>query len=277
MFRGAVPPSEYQRMRAPFQSGHFPSPVKYGYINVGTVEHGPAELTDRTVFCLYPHQTRYHAPADAVYPLPDDVPAQRAILAANLETAINGLWDATPRIGDRTAVVGAGTLGCLVAWLLGQIPGVATELIDINVDKRSVAHELGVGFALPGEATPQADLVVHCSATQTGLTTALELAAFEARVVEMSWYGDQQVSIPLGEGFHAKRLSICSSQVGTLATGQRARWSARRRMELALRLLSAPALDVLITGEDRFESLPSVMERLATTPGNTLCHRIVYC
>ena len=277
VFRGAVPPSEYQRMRAPFQAGNFPSPVKYGYISVGTVENGPPELTDRNVFCLYPHQTRYHAPADAVYPLPDDVPAERAVLAANLETAINGLWDATPRIGDRVAVVGGGTLGCLIAWLLGQIPGVSAELIDINPDKREAAQALGVGFAVPGQATPEADLVVHCSATQAGLTTALELAAFEARVVEMSWYGDKQVSIPLGEGFHAKRLSICSSQVGTVASGQRERWSVRRRMELALRLLSDPAVEVLITGEDRFESLPLVMERLATTPGNTLCHRIAYC
>ena len=163
-----------------------------------------------------------------------------------------------------------------MAWLLARIPGVAAELIDVNTDKRSVAQALGVRFASPGEATPEADLVVHCSATQAGLTTALDLAAFEARVIEMSWYGDQQVSIPLGERFHAKRLSICSSQVGAVATEQRGRWSARRRMELALRLLSEPALETLITGEDRFESLPAVMERLATAPGATLCHRITF-
>lgn len=276
VFRGEVPQSEYQRMRAPFQSGDFPSPVKYGYINVGVVEAGPASLVGQRVFCLYPHQTLYHAPLEAVYPLPDDVPAERAILAANLETAINGLWDATPRLGDRVAVIGAGTLGCLMAWLLSRIPGVSVQLIDINTDKKAFAEQLGVAFAIPAQGDGDADLIIHCSAAEAGLTTALDLAGFEARIIEMSWYGERLVSLPLGESFHAKRLSLHSSQVGTVATDQRARWNTKRRMELALRLLGTPVLDVLITGEDAFSDLPVVMQRLSTSPGTTLCHRIGY-
>ena len=276
VFRGQVPATEYQRMRAPFQAGEFPAPVKYGYISVGEVEQGPDELVGRLVYCLYPHQTRYRVPADAVFPLADGVPAQRAVLAANLETAINGLWDAAPRIGDRIAVVGGGTLGCLAAWLCGRIPGCQVELIDRNPRRAEVAGALGVECRGPSAATPDADLVIHASGTPAGLASALELAAFEARVLELSWFGDQSVPLPLGRAFHQRRLTLRSSQVGSIAAAQRARWDHRRRMQLTLSLLTDAALDVLITGEDPFERLPEVQARLAADPGDTLLHRIRY-
>ncbi|MCU0833558.1 MAG: zinc-binding alcohol dehydrogenase [Chromatiaceae bacterium] len=276
VFRGEVPPSEHQRMRAPFQAGDFPAPVKYGYISVGRVEAGPPGLTGRNVFCLHPHQDLYQVPAEAVHPLPDGVPPGRAVLAANLETAVNGLWDATPRIGDRIAVVGAGTLGCLVAWLTGRIPGCTIELIDVDPARAPVAAALGVGFARPEDASPDADLVIHASGAPAGLATALGLAGFEASVVELSWFGDRLVSLPLGAAFHQRRLSLHSSQVGSVAAAQRPRWDHRRRLGLALSLLADPALDVLVTGTDRFEDLPEVMARLAAGAPGTLCHRIVY-
>ena len=276
VFRGQVPATEYQRMRAPFQAGEFPAPVKYGYISVGEVEQGPDELVGRLVYCLDPHQTRYRVPADAVFPLADGVPAQRAVLAANLETAINGLWDAAPRIGDRIAVVGGGTLGCLAAWLCGRIPGCRVELIDRNPRRAEVADTLGVDFRGPSAATPDADLVVHASGTPAGLASALELAAFEATVLELSWFGDQSVPLPLGRAFHQRRLTLRSSQVGRVAAAQRSRWDHRRRMQLTLSLLTDTALDVLITGEDPFERLPEVQARLAMEPGDTLLHRIRY-
>ena len=276
VFRGEVPNSEYQRMRAPYQEGDFPSPVKYGYINVGTVQCGPDHLRGQAVFCLYPHQTIYNVPAHAVHVLPPSVPAERAVLAANLETAINGLWDGCPRIGDRVAVIGAGTLGCLMAWLLGKIPGVRVELIDIDPDKEEIAVSLGVPFTSPECATPEMDLVFHCSASQAGLNSALELAAFEACIIEMSWHGDRAVTLPLGEGFHAKRLQLRSSQVSTIAPFQRARWDAERRMRLALGLLADPMLDLLISGEDSFVELPLVMRRLSRHSAQSLCHRITY-
>jgi threonine dehydrogenase-like Zn-dependent dehydrogenase len=276
VFNGQVPASEYQRMRAPFQEGEFPAPVKYGYCSVGIVEEGPDDLHGRTVFCLYPHQTRYVVPAQAVVPLPPGVPAARAILAANLETAVNGLWDAAPRIGDRISVVGAGTVGCLVAWLAARLPGCVVELIDLDPAKAAIADSLGTRFATPASAAPEADLVIHASGAAEGLSTALELAGFEATVLELSWFGDQHVPLPLGRTFHAQRLQLKSSQVGTVAGVQRARWTHRRRMELALSLLAAPVLDCLITGEDPFAELPAVMARLASAPGGTLCHRIRY-
>src|SRR5688572_18895980 len=230
VFQGRVPASEHQRMRAPFQAGQFPSPVKYGYANVGLVERGPGELQDRPVFVLYPHQTRYIIPARSVYVLPANVPPPRAILAANLETAINGLWDARAQAGDRIVVIGAGTVGCLVAWLASRLPGGEVELVDINQRRASIAAALGVTFVGPEHVSEDADVVIHASGSPAGLALALNVAGFEATIVEMSWYGTQKVAIPLGEVFHARRLTLKSSQVGTVASSQRSRWDAPRRM-----------------------------------------------
>jgi hypothetical protein len=276
VFAGRVPVSEYRRMRAPFQAGDFPGPVKYGYASVGRVERGPRELVGRHVFVLYPHQTRFVVPASSVYVLPDTVPPPRAVLAANLETAINALWDARPGLGDRISVVGGGTVGCLIAWLAGRMPGCEVELLDINSKRAAIAQALGVRFALPETASEGADLVLHASGSPQGLALALRVAGFEASIVELSWYGSQLVSIPLGEAFHVQRLTLKSSQVGTVAESQRARWDTRRRMQLALALLADPVLDKLVTGESAFEELPSVMAALAATPGDTLCHRVRY-
>jgi NADPH:quinone reductase-like Zn-dependent oxidoreductase len=277
VFRGEVPVSEAQRMRAPFQVGEFPGPVKYGYVNVGVVEAGPADLLGRTVFCLYPHQTVYQVPAHAVVPLPPVVPPARAVLAANLETAINALWDASPRLGDRIAVVGGGTLGLLVAWLAARLPGCEVQVIDTEAGRADVAAALGACFALPGDARAEADLVVHTSGQGAGLATALRLAAFEATVLELSWYGNRAVPVPLGEAFHSQRLTLKSSQVGHVATPQRGRWSHRRRLELALSLLTDPVLDRLITHSAPFHELPQVLKHLAgPSATGTLCHRIDY-
>jgi 2-desacetyl-2-hydroxyethyl bacteriochlorophyllide A dehydrogenase len=276
VFQGRVPVTEYQRMRAPFQSGSFPAPIKYGYASVGHVEQGPRDLLDRTVFVLYPHQTRYVVPAQSAYVLPEAVPAARAVLAANLETAVNGVWDASPQVGDRIAVIGAGTVGCLVAWIAGRILGCEVELVDTNPHRAAIARKLGVRFAGPDQVSENVDVVIHASGSPSGLAVALRIAAFEATVVEMSWYGTESVPMALGEGFHARRLTLKSSQVGSVARLQRSRWDARRRMQFALKLLANTELDALITGESTFEALPQIMAKLATAPEDTLCHRIRY-
>jgi threonine dehydrogenase-like Zn-dependent dehydrogenase len=276
VFRGQVPRSEHERMRAPFQSGDFPAPVKYGYCNVGIVEHGPAELVGRRVFCLYPHQDRYVVPVGALHALPDGLPPARAVLAANLETAVNALWDAAPRVGDRVAVIGAGTVGCLAAWLAARIVGAEVELIDVDERKATAARALGVPFRTPAAARGDVDVALHVSGSAAGLATALGLAGFEATVVELSWYGDAAPAVPLGGAFHSRRLTLRSSQVGAVATAQRARWSHVRRMQLVMRLLQNAELDSLVTGDSPFDELPAVLARLAASPGYTLTHRIVY-
>jgi threonine dehydrogenase-like Zn-dependent dehydrogenase len=276
VFTGRVPPGEYERMRAPFQVGEFPGPVKYGYASVGNVLHGPSGLVGQNVFCLYPHQQHYTVPVAALHVLPADVPPARAVLAANLETALNGLWDANVGPGDRVTVIGAGSVGCLAAWLAARIPGCAVELIDVNAHRAAIARALDVKFALPDQATPEADVVFHASGSGEGLSLALRVAGFEAMVVELSWYGDRPVTLALGEAFHARRLTLKSSQVGSIDARRRPRWDLKRRLRLALSLLSEPALDALINSEGRFEDLPQTLERLARTPGDIIMHRVNY-
>jgi threonine dehydrogenase-like Zn-dependent dehydrogenase len=276
VFRGRVPASEYRRMRAPFQAGDFPAPVKYGYASVGDIERGPRELQGRTAFVLYPHQTRYVVPAASVHLLPQSLPPARAVLAANLETAINGLWDADPRIGDRVVVIGGGTVGCLTAWLASRIPGCEVELVDVNPRRGDISRALGVRFTTPDQLADGADVLVHASGSPEGLALAFRTAGFEARIVELSWYGSGEIPVALGGGFHSRRLTLMSSQVGSVAAAQRTRWDARRRMALALELLAHDELDALITGESLFDDLPAVMASLASGQSDALCHRIRY-
>ncbi len=276
VFGGHVPRSQYAAMRAPFQEGEFPGPVKYGYLNVGVVEQGPADLRDRTVFCLFPHQTAYVVPATAVAVVPDDVPPARAVLAGTVETAVNALWDAGPLIGDRIAVVGAGMVGCCVARLLAGIPGVRVTLVDVDETRAGVADRLGVEFAIPAGVPADRDLVVHTSATAAGLQLSLDLLRREGTVVDLSWYGDSPVTLSLGEAFHAGRLSIRSSQVGQVSPARRASRSTRDRLALALDLLRDPAFDALLTGSSPFEDLPDVLRRLADGRLPALCHTLTY-
>lgn len=276
VFRGGVPASQRAVMRAPFQEGDFPGPVKYGYLNVGVVEHGPADLLGSTVFCLHPHQTRYVVPAAAVVPVPDGVPARRAVLAGTVETAVNALWDVPPLIGDRVTVVGAGMVGCCVARLLAGIPGCSVELVDVRGARAQVAARLGARFALPEAATGERDLVVHTSATSAGLQLSLDLLRAEGTVLELSWYGDREVTLSLGGAFHSRRLGVRAGQVGMVAPARRGSRSAPDRLSLALDLLRDPAFDALLTGTSAFDELPAVMGQLADGTLPALCHTIAY-
>jgi NADPH:quinone reductase-like Zn-dependent oxidoreductase len=276
VFRGGVPVDQYAAMRAPFQEGDFPGPVKYGYLNVGVVEHGPEALRGRTVFCLYPHQTVYVVPEQAVVVVPEDVPPERAVLAGTVETAVNALWDAAPLIGDQISVVGAGMVGCCVARLLARLPGVHVTLVDVDASRAATAERLGVDFALPVDADGDRDLVVHTSGTGAGLQQSLELLAAEATVLDLSWYGDAPVQLSLGGSFHSGRLGIRASQVGTVAPARRGRRTPAERLALALELLRDDAFDALITGMSRFEDAPEVIARLSDRSLPALCHTLVY-
>jgi len=276
VFRGGVPPALRASMRAPFQRGDFPGPVKYGYLSVGVVEAGEPGLVGRTVFALHPHQTAYVVPAGAVTVVPDDVPAERAVLAGTVETAVNALWDAGPLVGDRVTVVGAGMVGCCVARLLARMPGVEATLVDVEPRRAAVAEALGAGFALPADAADGRDLVVHTSATSAGLQLSLDLLAPEGTVLDLSWYGDTQVQLSLGGRFHSDRLAIRASQVGAVSPARRARRTTADRLALALDLLRDPAFDAVLTGTSKFAELPEVMADLAAGRLDALCHVITY-
>jgi threonine dehydrogenase-like Zn-dependent dehydrogenase len=262
VFNGAVGKGEWQRMRGPNQEGAFPFPVKYGYCATGVVEEGPAELMGRAVFCLHPHQDHFNAPTGALTPVPDGVPARRATLAANMETALNGLWDGGAGPGDRIVVVGAGVLGLLVTSLAARLPGAEVTALDVDGSRRPLVESLGGRFVRPDEAPQDADIVFNCSATAAGLDMAIRCAGLEGTIVEMSWYGDKAVSVELGGAFHSRRLKLVSSQVGQVAASRRPRWDHRRRIEAAMRLLARPELDALVADEIAFEDAPRELPRI---------------
>jgi threonine dehydrogenase-like Zn-dependent dehydrogenase len=276
VFRGGVPVGQYDAMRAPFQEGAFPGPVKYGYLSVGVVEAGEEALLGRTVFCLHPHQTAYVVPAAAVTVVPDDVPARRAVLAGSLETAVNALWDAGPLVGDRVAVVGAGMVGACVARLLAGIPGAAVWLVDVDPSREKLASDLGVRFTTPADAPRGLDLVLHASGSAAGLQVSLDLLGEEGTVTDLSWYGDTPVTLELGGSFHSSRLAIRASQVGRVAAPRRGSRTTGDRLALALSLLADPAYDALLTGESAFAELPDLMPRLASGDLPAICHTIAY-
>ena len=276
VFRGLVPESERQRMRCPFQEGDFPFPVKYGYAVAGVIEDGPPARIGQRVLCLHPHQSRFMIPAEAAFPLPEWLPTERAVLAPQMETALNACWDGAPRPGDRIAVVGAGVIGCLIAYLAARMPGTSVTLIDRELARAALAASFGVAFALPNGALPQGcDLVFHASGEAEGLDLALSLAGFEATVIELSWYGSKPVPVHLGGAFHSQRLTLRSSQVGSLPADRRGRWDSARRLAHAISLLSDARLDALISGETAFEDMPGVLPRILGRSG-ALCHLVRY-
>jgi hypothetical protein len=273
---GLVPAESAERMRAPFQEGDFPGPVKYGYLSVGVVEFGPSSHLDREVFCLFPHQDRYVVPTRSLALVPEGVPARRAVLAGVVETAVNAAWDAAPRLGDRVAVVGAGLIGCCVAAVMRRFPLGRLELVDVDRSRAAVASALGVDFVEPAAAAGGCDVVVHASATAAGLQCSLELLGDEGEVTELSWYGTRDVTVRLGSVFHSRRLAVRASQVGEVAAARRARRTRADRLALALDVLRDDAYDALISGSSPFAELPDAMRRLASGELAALCHVIDY-
>ena len=276
VFKGLIPESEYIRMGAPFMGGKLPFPVKYGYSSVGRVELGPPELIGRLVFSLMPHQSIFQTDAANILLIPEEIPAQRAVLAANMETALNAVWDAAPGPGDRIVIIGAGVLGCLIAYLCGHLPGAEVTLVDINPEREDIAIKLGVQFSSPELAPKDCDLVIHCSASDAGLSTAIASAGEEATILELSWYGSNKIDVSLGGAFHSRQLKLQSSQVGHVSLSRRPRWNHRRRLSAALGMLSDSRLDSLLTKPISFESLPSELPKIFGTQSSALCCLIQY-
>ena len=275
VFAGRVPKTQHEVMRCPHQEGTFSFPVKYGYITVGVVEQGGG-LEGQYVFCLHPHQTHFVVPKKMVTVLPDGLAPENAVLAANLETAVNGVWDANPHPDEKVSVIGAGVVGLLVAWRLRQVTNGPVEIIDINPEREVLASQLGLTFRLASQASTERDVIVHASGAPSGLRQALTMAAPEGRVIEMSWFGDTDVTLPLGEAFHARRLTIQCSQVGQIPPRLRDEWTYAKRMDLVLSLLrDNPVLSCLINGESEFDDLPQTMTKLVAAQG-VLCHRVCY-
>lgn len=276
IFEGKVPEMEWSRMKAPAQEGEFPFPVKYGYSAVGVAEEGPAEIKGKNVFALYPHQDRFVIPAERAFIIPDNVPPRRATLAANMETALNILWDGNAQPADKIVIVGGGIVGMLVASLASRLPGADVTLIDIEASREAITKKLGVGFALPDKAPGEADLVIHTTASAAGLSLALKLAGVEGTIVEASWFGTGMVNVALGDAFHSRRLRLISSQVGNVCASRAKRWTTRRRLEAAIGMLADDRLDALLGEEVPFAELPRQLSRLLSPKAPGLGALICY-
>ena len=279
VFTGRVPESQWPAMRAPLQQGDFPFPVSYGYAAAGVVQAGPAALQGRRVFCLHPHHDAFLAPAAMCIPIPDAVPDRRAVLAANMETAVNVLWDARPLVGERALVVGAGVVGLLTAFLLARLPGLDLAVCDLDTSRRGIVGALGARFCTPAEAPGDRDLVINASASPEGLKLALSRCGFEGRVVEASWFGDKACDLPLGEAFHAKRLQLISTQVGAVSPAMRGRRTHGERLALALDLLADARLDALLGPDIPFAELPARIGAVLSPPASApqpLCPVVTY-
>ncbi len=276
VFEGRIPLSEHNRMRAPFQRGNFPFPVSYGYSAVGRVEEGPDTMIGKPVFCLFPHQDVFEVPSSALCLLPAELPPRRAVLAANMETALNAVWDSGVGPGDRVAIIGGGILGGLLAGLVGAIPETETTLIDISNEREALASDMNVCFRDPKDAPSDCDIVFHTSSSGSGAATALACGGLESRIVEVSWFGDLSPPLPLGGAFHAKRLTYQSSQVGQVSPTRRARWSYARRMAKALDLLRDDKYDALITGEVAFADLPAMLPSILAPGAPGLATAVKY-
>lgn len=273
---GRVPPGEYDRMRAPFMAGSFPFPVKYGYAVVGQVVSENSQVDGSLAFALHPHQDRFNLDTDSVHLLPDGVSPERGVLAANMETALNAVWDATPGPADRIAIIGAGVVGALVGYLCGQLPGSDVTLVDVNPARSLIADAFGLRFATPDQAPVDCDVAFHTSGHAAGLATAIACAGNEATIAEMSWYGAGETSVPLGGAFHSRRLKLVSSQVGQIAVSHRSRWTYRRRLGAALSLLRDPKLDVLLSPAVHFDELPARLPDIFAPENGILCQVVNY-
>lgn len=265
VFNAQVPETEYERMRAPRQTGHFPYPVLYGYCAVADIIDGPAALIGRSAFCLNPHQDYFTAPLEALTFLPETLPARRAVLLANMETALNGIWDSGISAGDKVTVIGAGVIGLLIGFLASRIPATTITVIDTQ-DRSKLAGLFGCQFETTPQQGLEADVVFHCSASDSGLQTAFACAGMDSAIVEMSWYGNKSLTLNLGGAFHSKRLRLIGSQVGQIPATHKARWTYQRRMDRALALLDDPRLDELLTHAIAFTDAPQALPSLLDDP-----------
>ncbi|MGI9350414.1 MAG: zinc-dependent alcohol dehydrogenase [Rhizobiaceae bacterium] len=284
VFNGNVPESEWTRMQCPFMTGSFAFPITYGYACVCEVmECGKAvenlELGDR-VFILHPHQDLMCVPASACHKLPDIIPTKRGVLSANMETGLNSVWDAEISGKPACAVIGAGVVGLMTAHALRETTGVSPIVLDVNPAKEKIISKLGFNFANPSRHTdlnlPEFEFLFHTSASSEGLQTAIDLAGFEARIVELSWYGEKPVSLLLGGAFHSKRLRIIASQVGSIAPAMRAELDQSERIKQAMALLDDPRLDSLLETEIEFSEVPDHLHDLLGPQSDILCQVIRY-
>ena len=259
VYSEAVPESIQHQMRCPYMGGDFPFPIKYGYSLVGEVVEGPENIVGRNVHMLHPHQDYGCVHPRDIYLLDDGILPEKAILASNMETAVNAVWDSQVTLGDRVLVVGFGNVGSLVARILSLSMGVEMFVTDTSALKRSMAQKMGFNVCEISQLKEEFDISFNVSASADGLQTAIDAVGYEGKIIELSWYGNRAVSLQLGGDFHIQRKTIISSQVSHIPSHRLARWDTIRRKKLVFSLLKQPEFEEHVTHNLRFSELPRIL------------------
>lgn len=271
VYSGNVPKSQRSLMRCPYQEGEFGSNVKYGYMNVGKVMNGPSKLVNRYVYTLYPHQTQYVLPLEELTFIPKLIPIKRCLLTANMETAINAMWDTLPTCGDKILIIGAGIVGFLMAYILMTIIGIEILLIDTDKEKSKIAKIFGIKFSCSIPKSYNANIIYECSGNPSVIDILSSHVNDETVICIMSWYGNSVSNINFGNEFFSKRTKILFSQVAKVSHNRDKYWNNKKRKDLAISLLNDDKLDNLIEKDMiSFHDLPEFFS-------NTARHNKFFC
>jgi len=273
---GEVPGSVHDDMKVPYMEGAFPFPIKYGYSLVGKVITEGHSMTGKLVHAMHPHQDFCLINESDLFEIHSNIPAQRATLASNLETALTAVWDAQVNIGDRVLIVGFGLIGSLIARLLSFIPAIYFQIIEIDKERIQHAEKLGFPVSAILRKHSKFDIAFHTSATAEGLQTCIDGVGLEGKIIELSWYGKKPVKINMGGSFHSQRKQIISSQVGKLPSKYNARWDMKRRKKVVFELLENALFDQQITHFIKFVDTPTFFADLRAGKAKGLAYCIEY-
>ena len=284
IFRGQFPEHLTLDEKLPSLAGRrFQYPVAYGYSCVGRVTAAGAGIDPdwigRRVFAFHPHASHFIARPETLIPLPDGLASEDAVFLASMETAVNLIMDGRPLIGERVIVVGQGIVGLLTTALLALHPLNLLIGVDRLPMRRETALSVGADQVLSGsengvqvgeDAQEDADLVYELTGNPRALNLALQYCGFDSRIIIGSWYGKNTASVDLGGRFHRARVRIFSSQVSTLAPTLSGRWTQKRRLAVAVKMLGLLLPSRLITHRYPIGEAQKAYDRVARQPEDTL-------
>jgi threonine dehydrogenase-like Zn-dependent dehydrogenase len=258
-----MPVAIWNEMVVPYMEGSFSLPCKYGYSLVGRVLKGPAQYKGKTVHLMHPHQDKSWVNASSVYAIPPEIPAQRAVLASQVETAVNAIWDSRISLGDTILVAGFGLVGAIIALLASAIPGVKVVILEKNEYRKAIAREMCFHVLDRMEDNNDLfDLAIHTTGDEKALQYCIDHIGRESQVTEVSFYGKKSVNLALGGTFHTGRKRIVASQVSQIPSHMLSRWNLERRKDLVFNILKDKRFDLLTGNIVPFEHAADLFNQI---------------
>ncbi|MEL6989426.1 MAG: zinc-binding alcohol dehydrogenase, partial [Bacteroidota bacterium] len=225
---GKVPFQMFESMRVPYMQGDFGLPVNYGYSMIASVQH-PENDSSKLAHVMHPHCNSFYAKSGDLFYLDEDTNLVAATFIANMETAINAIWDSQVQVGDKVLICGYGVIGALIAEILNSMPGIQVTILELNDARKQIAFQKSFNTELESDY----DVCFNCTAHEDALQICIDHSAYESKIIELSWYGIKAVNVNIGMDFHIKRKQIISSQVSHIPSFKSARWDYKRRKALA--------------------------------------------